>query len=352
MSWKDGMAAINLEMPDRIPRTEYSLEFHWDVVNRVLGSHISSGSSQREKAAASAAFMKEWNYDFVWSVLAGNNIYDGKCSKMGHSEYEKDGVDRSDEKFTLFETPEEALAFDPWEIFGQRDLQKLKEDFNRHYQKNCMAVPDAVNMTGIYVTAMSGLIEVFGWDMLLTMAGLDPAGAGAVMRRYTEWMQQYFESLADCEAPVVMVHDDIVWSSGAFFHPDWYRNFLFPAYKKLFLPLQEKGKKIMYTSDGCYTQFIDDIAACGIHGFVLEPLTDMAYIAEQYGKSHVIVGNADTRVLLLGGKEDIYQEVKRCIDIGRNCPGYFLAVGNHIPPNTPADNVFWYNECYEKLSRR
>ena len=37
MSYADGMAAINLEMPAKIPRTEYSAHFHWDLVNTVCG---------------------------------------------------------------------------------------------------------------------------------------------------------------------------------------------------------------------------------------------------------------------------------------------------------------------------
>jgi uroporphyrinogen-III decarboxylase len=84
----------------------------------------------------------------------------------------------------------------------------------------------------------------------------------------------------------------------------------------------------------------------------MEPTTDMAYIAEKYGKTHSITGNADTRVLLRGNKDDIRAEVKRCIDIGRNCPGFFMAVGNHIPANTPLDSALYYNECFEELRRR
>ena len=33
-------------------------------------------------------------------------------------------------------------------------------------------------------------------------------------------------------------------------------------------------------------------------------------------------------------------------------PGFFMAVGNHIPANTPVDNALYYNEIYEQLSRR
>ena len=53
-----------------------------------------------------------------------------------------------------------------------------------------------------------------------------------------------------------------------------------------------------------------------------------------------------------GIKDDIFQEVKRNIDYGHDCPGYFLAVGNHIPPNTPISSVEWYQEAYEEYSIR
>ena len=90
----------------------------------------------------------------------------------------------------------------------------------------------------------------------------------------------------------------------------------------------------------------------GINAFAMEPLTDMSYIGEKYGKTHAFVGNADTRILLSGTKDDIKAEVKRCMDIGKKCPGFFMAVGNHIPPNTPVDNVLYYNDIYEEMSKR
>ena len=183
-------------------------------------------------------------------------------------------------------------------------------------------------------------------------AGVDPDGFGQVTNRYASWIQQYFDALAEADVPVVMVHDDIVWTSGAIFAPSWYRKYVFPNYRRYFEPLNDSGKKILFTSDGNYTEFIDDIAQCGVHGFVMEPVTDMKYIAEKYGKTHVFIGNADTRVLLTGTKEQIRAEVERCMDIGRSCPGFFMAVGNHIPPNTPVENALYYNEVYEQLSRR
>ena len=216
----------------------------------------------------------------------------------------------------------------------------------------CAAHPDQVNMTGIYVTMISGLLAVFGWEMLLEGMGEDPDAFGGVANRYADWILQYFRALADSNADVVMIHDDIVWISGPFTNPSWYRKYVFPNYEKLFEPLHKAGKKILYTSDGTYTQFADDIAACGINGFVMEPTTDMEYIAKRFGKTHCFVGNADCRILTFGSKEDIRREVERCVNIGREYPGFVMAVGNHIPSNVPVDHAIYYNECYESLAYR
>lgn len=352
MSHEYGMAALNLEMTDRVPRTEYSADFHWDLISKVTGIAVTSKSDKKLQERATSVFVKEWNYDFYWNILTNHEIFGDFRTKMGHATYETDGVDFNNEVVCPFKEPEDVLKFDPYSIYGARDKKQLTLEYNEDYNKKLKLFPDAVNMTGIYVTCMSGLIEILGWDMLLMAAGIDPKGFGELTNRYTNWILQYFEALAASKNDIVMVHDDIVWSSGAFINPEWYRKYIFPNYKKLLAPLHEAGKKIIYTCDGDYTEFIDDMVEVGVNGFVLEPATNMNYIAEKYGNTHVFVGNADTRILLGGTKEDIENEVKRCMDIGKKYPGFFMAVGNHIPPNTPVDNALWYNEIYEKLSRR
>jgi hypothetical protein len=352
MSYRDGISAIRLEMPPRVPRTEYSAEMHWPLIEAVTGIRVDGDSTDELRGRAVGEFKRRWNYDFEWSTLTDGNIFGGMRTRMGHAEYAMNGADFSDVVTCPFKEPEDVLAFDPWAAFGPRDKKELTGQYERHYRQNREALPDAVNMTGIYVTCVSGLIDLFGWDMLLTAAGVDPRGFGAVTNRYASWIQQYYDALAEADVPVVMVHDDIVWSSGAFLHPDWYRAFVFPNYRKYFAPLKESGKRILFTSDGNYTQFIDDIAACGVHGFAMEPSTDMRHIAEKYGRTHCFIGNADTRILLRGDRDAIRAEVKRCMDIGKPCPGFFMAVGNHIPPNTPVESALYYNEVYEEMSRR
>lgn len=352
MSKSDGMKALNLEMPERVPRTEYSVLGHPELVSRVTGIPVTSESDAETWKKAQQAFLKAWQFDFMWSVDISHDVFGRYYTDMGHAVYAAGGSDFREVGKSMFEDEDDVLGFDPWEALGAIDEAETVAMLNRRYREKCAFWDDAVNMDGVYVTCMSGLIDLFGWDLLLTAAGTDPKAFGDLADRYAGWVMQYMKALAKCDSPVIMLHDDIVWTKGPFLHPDWYRRYIFPNYKKYLQPLLEAGKKVIFTSDGTYTTFVDDIADCGFHGFVLEPTTDMAYIAQKYGKTHAFIGNADTRVLLMGSRDDIYREVKRCMDIGKNCPGFFMAVGNHIPANTPVDNAMWYNECYEKMAGR
>jgi hypothetical protein len=352
MSYDDGWAAMNLEMPKRIPRTEYSAHRHWDLIAAVTGIDVGVDSNDALKSRAGLAFMQAWDYSFFWNILVTYEALGEYQSDMGHAEYAAGGVDRQDTIFALYDDPEDVLNFDPWETLGARNQRDLVEQFEAHYESSCAVHPDGVNMTGTYITLVSGLIALFGWEMLLLAAGTDLERFGEMTNRYAAWMQQYFDAMAETEVPVVMVHDDIVWSSGPFIRPAWYREYVFPNYRKYFAPLLDSGKKLMYTSDGNFDVFIDDIAATGVHGFVFEPLTSLEYIAEKYGQTHVVIGNADTRILLNGTRDQIRAEVERCMALGRNCPGFFMAVGNHIPPNTPVENALYYNQVYEELRWR
>ena len=352
MTYEDGWAAINLEMPPRVPHTEYSVTEHWDLIKIVTGIEVHPNSPAQLKQRAALALMKAWDFDFRWSTLIGNDEVSAYATDMGHAEYSAGGVDRRDTIYCPFESPEQVLAFDAWEVYGVKDQVELVHRFEEHYQRQRAETPEQVTMTGVYITIVSGLIAIFGWEMLLLAAGTDPQRFGELTNRYATWIQQYYDALGKADIPIVMVHDDIVWSSGPFISPRWYRDYVFPNYKKLFTPLLSTGKKIMYTSDGDYTCFIDDIAACGVNGFVLEPFTDMAYIADKYGQTHVFIGNADTRILLGGNRSAIRAEVERCMSIGKDCPGFFLAVGNHIPPNTPVESVLYYQQVYEELCAR
>jgi len=353
ISYEDGLAALNLEKPPRVPRTEYSAHQHWQLVEAVTGRSVDQNSDEELKKGASREFVQEWNYDFMWSTLVGRDyMEEGRTTDMGHATYAAGGTDKRKPQKSPFGDLEEIYELDFFREYGGISISDMAGEFERHYRSNREAWPDCLNCSGVYITMFSGWIEAFGWENLLKALGKEPRRFGQLAKRWEEWIGQFFAAFAQSEVPLMMVHDDICWSSGPITDPGWYREYVFPAYERLWEPVHEAGKKILFTSDGDYTEFIDDLAQAGVDGFVMEPFTDMEYVAEKYGETHVFMGNVDTRVLLSGTRKEISKEVKRCMRIGKEHPGFFMAVGNHIPPNTPVENALYYDRVYRELAER
>ena len=237
------------------------------------------------------------------------------------------------------------------EAFGIPD----KDDVAKLFQKNVdttRAEIDAVIPTGYYNTVFTWCIVTFGWELFMAAAMEDPERFDKVMDGFFAITKPIFDAGAELDIDCWLCHDDIVWASGPVFHPEWYRRYVFPRIKKLWEPIREAGIPILFCSDGNFDEFVDDLNDCGANGFIFEPLTSLEMVAEKYGKTHVIIGNADVRVLMYGSRDDIYAEVKRCTDIGRELPGFFLAVGNHIPYNVPVETVEYYFQVKDELTRR
>jgi len=84
MSYADGWAAVNLEMPERIPRFDPSApSYHWDLVNAVCGTALSVDSPNEERLEGSRAFIKAWDYGIFFGCLIGGGELSAKRTSMG-----------------------------------------------------------------------------------------------------------------------------------------------------------------------------------------------------------------------------------------------------------------------------
>ena len=75
MSKIHGMQALNLEMPERVPRTEYSVLGHPELLTRVTGIPVTKDSSPDVWRQAQRAFLKAWNFDFMWNTDIAHSIF-------------------------------------------------------------------------------------------------------------------------------------------------------------------------------------------------------------------------------------------------------------------------------------
>lgn len=264
-----------------------------------------------------------------------------------------------------FETEEQVLAYQPLEhldlsqasIPGARDygmsFEKLVETFQTKIDRSQgllgeRALSDA---SGFYNTFFMWPLLTFGWELFLSTAMHEPQTMARIMADFGQISLKVFAAWAEVAPPLFVSHDDICYTNGPVFSPRWLRQNIYPWYERLWEPLRRKGVKVIFMSDGNIDRVVDDVFACGADGIVAEPYTNLADIARRYPEK-ILIGNIDNRVLERGSRNEIYAEVERCARLGKDCPGYFFSVSNHITYNLPIDSVHWYFDACEKFGRR
>jgi hypothetical protein len=263
---------------------------------------------------------------------------------MGHAVFLEDGRDFRDTFCYPFKSVEEVWAFDAAQEYGLPDFDGLVAYYEDWYKTTQAANPEQVITGGYYRTIVSGAIQAFGWDMLLEAAA-DWDKFEDVLDSIFRVSMHHFKAWAKTSIEAFICHDDMVWSEGAFMHPDFYRRAIFPRYRELWSVLRRAGKKVLFCSDANFTEFLDDLAWAGAEGFIFEPMVDLDTVVRKFGKTHAIVGSkVDARTLTFGSKEQIRAEVDATLKLAFDCPGFMFAVGNHIPSNIPVENLVFYVE--------
>ncbi len=337
MSYQIGIDTLHLRPTPRLAHTEYCSN---EALKQAV-TGISDEGRERERE-----FYRRWDIDFIWSTNDGPEPWEerGRTTDMGHSEFLEGGVDLRQPQECPFKDPEEALSFDAVAEYGLTDMDTLVAYYERTYQDARAAFPDQVFTGGYYRTLVSGAIAVFGWDMLLA--------AAADRRRFARVLDSIFQqTMHHCKAwaatsiEVFMSHDDMVWTQGPFIHPSFYHSEIFPRYKALWSVLKDAGKKVVFTSDGDYGMFMDQIVEAGADALCFEPMTALEPVVAEYGRTHAILAsNVDARTLTFGSTEQIRAEVDTTLALAKDCPGFMFAVGNHIPSNVPVANAQYYME--------
>jgi hypothetical protein len=333
MSYERGWQAIHLRMPDRIPHTEYIS--HRQFTMKVTGIDPEGPDGGK----AGPALAKALDYDFIWSTFGYD--FGLPSSHMGRAKYYE--TETPFHSYYAFQTEEEVLSFDPLKAATKLpSMEELTKSVRAAWENGQQAYPEAVYPGGFYNTVFTWPIITFGWELFMRAAMDDPVRFDKVLESFTEISMMVVQAHVKAEVPIFLCHDDIVWASGTVFAPEWMRRYVFPRHKRLWQPLREAGIKVLFCSDGNFDEYVDDLADAGAEGFIFEPLTSLERLVEGYGQTHVIMGNIDSRILQFGKPEAIRAEVRRCADAGRDCPGFFFAVGNHIPYTVPIPSV----ECY------
>lgn len=337
MSQIVAMDNICLRPSARWAHTEYSLEYHKAYVAARTGRSPDDAEFHRQA-------YDRFAFDFRWNTNDGMVDWwkAGRMTDMGHAAYAVDGSDQRAPSPCPFRRVEDVWEFDAVAEYGLPDPDRQVQDYEARVQRERARFPDQLTTGGYYRTIVSGAIAAFGWDMFLLAAAV-PEKMERVFDGFFRRTRFHMDAWSRTSADVIIQHDDFVWTGGAFMHPRIYREMIIPRYAALWKLLHAAGKKVLFCSDGDFTEFTDDIAAAGADGFIFEPCVDFGRMADRYGQSHCLVGSCvDCRDLTLGKWEKVRAEIDATLECLARCRGAIVAVGNHLPANIPDDMLDRY----------
>lgn len=251
-----------------------------------------------------------------------------------------------------FYSDEQVLAYNPLEQSTPAERQKGYRSVIQSINSDQALVGDSCYISGLYYTTLfQWFILTFGWEMFLMTAAAEPEKFKRTINWFATLSLEYTQYFASTDLPVFYCHDDLALTRGLVFAPKWYRENIFPHYERIFEPIKRVGKKIIFVSDGNYTELIDDLISLGVDGLMVDHFVDIEAVLRLYGGKVLIVGNADIAKLTFGTPEDVRREVARCMEYGRRYPGYVIKVTGDLPHNIPLENIEAYFSACRELGR-
>lgn len=176
----------------------------------------------------------------------------------------------------------------------------------------------------------------------------EPDLVARVFDRVGQFQLKVFETVVDIDCVGATVHnDDMAYANGTMISPAQLRKYLWPWYKEMCRISKDKGKPIVYHSDGNVSRVLDDIVETGFNGLnPLEPkVMDVVQVKKQYGDRLALIGNIDlVYTLTRGTPEEVENEVRQRIRELAPGGGYCVASANSITEYVPLAN---YNAMRE-----
>lgn len=236
------------------------------------------------------------------------------------------------------------------------DIRGMKERAEALYEENQYALALRMPCNGIFEIAC----WLRGMENFMVDTIADPEFAHALVDKITETQISLYSYLLDevgAYVDIVESGDDYGSQQSLLMSPEAYREFIFPARKRLNDEIRKRAPqaKIFLHSCGAISDIIEDLIGCGVD--ILNPVQtaargmDPLELKRRFGDRICFHGAVDTQKALLGNEDKVKEEVEKLIrELGKN-GGYILSSCNHIQADVPAENVKQMFVCAKEYKK-
>jgi uroporphyrinogen decarboxylase len=147
--------------------------------------------------------------------------------------------------------------------------------------------------------------------------------------------------------------DDWGQQHGLIMGPRFWKEFIYPQLKRMYLVVREAGKFVSIHSCGDVDELFDDLVDLGLNCFnPFQPeVMDVEALMKQYrGRLTFFGGLSTQRTLPYGSVEDVRSESRRLLQLGAE-GGYIFAPAHAVESDVPLENMLAFIDEAQKQIR-
>jgi uroporphyrinogen-III decarboxylase len=376
------MAALNLEVPDRVPC--HTILIDANNVDKILGKPAISDFDTVEQLKRDNP--DGWREELTNLIDAVETSVFSRCVEAAAAigldtmqvgiiplkVIEIPGDDRllMDDIFgRIWEIRDNEGNFNPYYLYGTMNspekwvetkaniegpatekytkmVRKFYRRINkRHKDKIFVIVTN--DLAGVFESASQGM----GMAYYSKMLHKNPKFIKEVHEVIASFTAECYKAYMDVGAEVFVESGDLAYHTGPMMSPKKFRELLLPAYRIITDTVHERGQKIVLHTDGQVTPLLNFVVDCGFDGLQsLEPTAgvDLALVKKKVGDKLCLMGNIDVaHDLVYGTKDEVFNAVKYAIKTGGPGGGFMVSAAN-MHPGVKVENLKWMIEATKK----
>ncbi len=242
---------------------------------------------------------------------------------------------------------EQTLADYPWPTIEDFDFSE--------FEKTKSTLPKEMKVIAVGGKIFSVAWELMGFESFCFSLVENIGLVQGLFEKIASVQLQVFERMASFDRVGAMwLADDLAYSTALMVSPEFFRKFLFPWFREYKKICEKYSLPLIFHSDGCLYEVIEDLIDCGIDALhPIEPKAMNIYeLKKKYGQSLCLIGNVDVgETLSRGTPEMVDEEVKE--KISRLAPGggYCIGSSNGITDYVPLENYIAMIEASVRYGR-
>lgn len=340
------LSALKCEIPDRVPI--YDHLFSPNLQKEIIGYR-----SDLFDGEATVLLAKKLGIDAAWIPINGfcgteeaSHVDGSEFVDEWGVKYVKNGWPIMAQIESPIKTREDWINYSLPEINTSFRLKKL----NSAIKTNQNELALFCGLLGPFTMMSWYFMDITNFSMaIFTDTGL----VHEMNEAYVNWALAVGELAAKTGAiDAFYISDDWGSTQGPLIAPMQFTEFFIPWFHKLVEGLKKYGLPVIMHNDGNIWDLLDELADTGISA--INPIErsagmDLMKVKEKYKGKLCCIGNVDNKTTLVKGSvEEVIEETKECMEIGKPGGGYIISSDHSFHDGIPVENLLVMIETAHK----